>query len=59
MTWDMAREQCLNWEGDLVSIHSEQENSIVHSFISSGYTATWIGLRLIDEGNKIMLNTFS
>ncbi len=59
MTWDMAREQCQNWEGDLVSIHSEQENSMIHSFISSEYTTAWIGLRLIDEGNKIILNDIS
>ena len=52
MTWQEAREACQSFEGDLVSIHSKEENMMVHSYISSAYISAWIGLSLVDEGNS-------
>nr|XP_045606294.1 macrophage mannose receptor 1-like isoform X2 [Procambarus clarkii] len=50
MTWQEARDKCqgFNMEADLVSIHSDDENSFFTELLRHMSDATWLGLKYED-----------
>lgn len=56
--WSEASTNCIEFGGNLVSIHSEKENRIVQEAIRQFETSVFIGLYVLDSGLNPFLFAF-
>ncbi len=56
--WNEANSNCLRLGGHLASVHSEEENTLIHEVIRKHRANSFIGLYLNDFG-KFLPDTFS
>jgi hypothetical protein len=55
--WNTANSNCLRLGGHLASVHSEEENTLIHEVIRKHRANSFIGLYLNDFG-KFLPDTF-
>ena len=55
--FESAQNKCVAWGGNLVSIHTREENDFVKSEVTVNYNGTaWIGLQQIGDSKHVFVD---